>query len=60
MDNDETFAKMLMEKHILKSYRAVIYLVIPNKVTRANHVRMALVADLAQCEEVVKRLKAIL
>lgn len=25
-----------------------------------GHVRMALVADLAQCEEVVKRLKAIL
>jgi len=25
-----------------------------------GHVRMALVADLSQCEEVVKRLKAIL
>ncbi len=61
VDNDETFAKMLMEKAHIK--------VLPGRYLSrdteqgnpgANHVRMALVADLAQCEEVVKRLKAIL
>ena len=58
MDNDETFAKMLMEKAHIK--------VLPGRYLSrdteqgnpgANHVRMALVADLTQCEEVVKRLK---
>jgi len=61
VDNDETFAKMLMEKAHIK--------VLPGRYLSRdtdqgnpgeNHVRMALVADLAQCEEVVKRLKAIL
>ena len=61
VNNDETFAKMLMEKAHIK--------VLPGRYLSrdteqgnpgANHVRMALVADLAQCEEVVKRLKAIL
>ena len=61
MDNDETFAKMLMEKAHIK--------VLPGRYLSrdteqgnpgANHVRMALVADLTQCEEVVKRLKTIL
>lgn len=33
VDNDETFAKMLMEKAHIKVLRVVIYLVIPNKVT---------------------------
>ena len=61
VDNDEAFAKMLMEKTHIK--------VLPGRYLSRdteqgnpgeNHVRMALVADLAQCEEVVKRLKAIL
>jgi len=52
---------MLMEKAHIK--------VLPGRYLSRNteqgnpgegHVRMALVADLAQCEEVVKRLKAIL
>ena len=59
--DDEAFAKMLMEKAHIK--------VLPGRYLSrdteqgnpgAGHVRMALVADLAQCEEVVKRLKAVL
>lgn len=61
VDNDEAFAKMLMEKAHIK--------VLPGRYLSReteqgnpgeNHVRMALVADLAQCEQVVQRLKKIL
>ncbi|MBC9228157.1 succinyldiaminopimelate transaminase [bacterium SPL81] len=61
VDNDETFAKMLMEKANIK--------VLPGRYLSRDtaqgnpgeaHVRMALVADLEQCEQVVKRLKSIL
>lgn len=61
VDHDENFAKMLMEKAHIK--------VLPGRYLSRdtaqgnpgeNHVRMALVADLAQCEQVVERLKAIL
>jgi len=61
VDNDETFAKMLMEKAHVK--------VLPGRYLSRdteqgnpgeNHVRLALVADLAQCEQVIARLKAIL
>ncbi|WP_151726418.1 succinyldiaminopimelate transaminase [Acinetobacter ursingii] len=61
MDHDEAFAKMLMEKAHIK--------VLPGRYLSRetdqgnpgeNHVRMALVADLAQCEPVVQRLKKIL
>ena len=61
VDNDETFAKLLMQKAHIK--------VLPGRYLSRDtehgnpgegHVRMALVANLAQCEEVVKRLKAIL
>ncbi|MCH2004154.1 succinyldiaminopimelate transaminase [Acinetobacter ursingii] len=61
MDHDEAFAKMLMEKAHIK--------VLPGRYLSRetdqgnpgeNHVRMALVADLAQCEQVVQRLKKIL
>ncbi|APV35689.1 succinyldiaminopimelate transaminase [Acinetobacter sp. UGAL515B_02] len=61
VDNDEAFAKMLMEKAHIK--------VLPGRYLSRdtstgnpgeNHVRMALVADLAQCEQVVARLKKIL
>ena len=61
VDNDETFAKMLMEQAHIK--------VLPGRYLSRetelgnpgeNHVRLALVADLAQCEEAVKRLKTVL
>lgn len=61
VDNDEAFAKMLMEKAHVK--------VLPGRYLSReteqgnpgeNHVRMALVADLAQCEQVVQRLKKVL
>lgn len=61
VDHDEAFAKMLMEKAHIK--------VLPGRYLSRetdqgnpgeNHVRMALVADLAQCEQVVQRLKQIL
>ncbi|TCM63826.1 succinyldiaminopimelate aminotransferase [Acinetobacter calcoaceticus] len=61
VDHDEKFAQMLMEKAHIK--------VLPGRYLSRdtaegnpgeNHVRMALVADLAQCEQVVQRLKAIL
>ncbi|MEF9994860.1 MAG: aminotransferase class I/II-fold pyridoxal phosphate-dependent enzyme, partial [Acinetobacter sp.] len=61
VDHDENFAKMLLEKANVK--------VLPGRYLSRDteqgnpgegHVRMALVADIAQCEEVVKRLKAIL
>lgn len=61
VNNDEAFAKMLMEKAHIK--------VLPGRYLSReteqgnpgeNHVRMALVADLAQCEQVVQRLKKIL
>ena len=61
VDHDEAFAKMLMEKAHIK--------VLPGRyLSRGtthgnpgeNHVRMALVADLAQCAQVVQRLKKIL
>ncbi len=61
VDNDEAFAKRLMEEAHIK--------VLPGRYLSRdteqgnpgeNHVRMALVADLAQCEEVIQRLKAIL
>ena len=61
VEDDEAFAKMLMEKAHIK--------VLPGRYLSreteagnpgAGHVRMALVADLAQCERVVERLKAIL
>lgn len=61
VDDDEQFAKMLMEK-------AHIKVLVGRYLSRdtalgnpgKNHVRMALVADLAQCEQAVERLKAIL
>lgn len=61
VDNDEAFAKMLMERAHVK--------VLPGRYLSReteqgnpgeNHVRMALVADLAQCEQVVQRLKKVL
>ncbi|MDI3238224.1 succinyldiaminopimelate transaminase [Acinetobacter ursingii] len=61
VDHDEAFAKMLMERAHIK--------VLPGRYLSRetdqgnpgeNHVRMALVADLAQCEQVVQRLKKIL
>lgn len=61
VDNDEKFAKHLMEKAHIQ--------VLPGRYLSRdteqgnpgeNHVRMALVAGLAQCEEVVRRLKTIL
>lgn len=61
VDNDETFAKRLMEQAHIK--------VLPGRYLSRetsqgnpgeNHVRMALVADIAQCEQVVQRLKNIL
>ncbi len=61
VEDDEKFAQMLMEKAHIK--------VLPGRYLSrdtatgnpgANHVRMALVADLAQCEQVVLRLKAVL
>ena len=61
VDHDEAFAKMLMEKAHIK--------VLPGRYLSRetdqgnpgeNPVRMALVADLAQCEQVVQRLKKIL
>lgn len=61
VDHDEAFAKMLMKKAHIK--------VLPGRYLSRetdqgnpgeNHVRMALVADLAQCEQVVQRLKKIL
>lgn len=61
VDNDEKFAQMLMQKAHIK--------VLPGRYLSrdtaqgnpgAGHVRMALVASLQQCEEVIQRLKAIL
>ena len=61
VDHDENFAKMLMEKAHIK--------VLPGRYLSRdtaqgnpgeNHVRLALVADMTQCEQVVERLKAIL
>ncbi len=61
VDHDENFAKMLMEKANIK--------VLPGRYLSRDtaqgnpgegHVRMALVADIAQCEQVIQRLKAIL
>ncbi len=61
VDHDENFAKMLMEKANIK--------VLPGRYLSRetesgnpgeNHVRMALVADIAQCEQVIERLKKIL
>lgn len=61
VDHDEKFAKMLMEKAHIK--------VLPGRYlsrdTKSgnpgeNHVRLALVADLAQCEQAIQRLKNVL
>ena len=61
VDHDENFAKMLMERAHIK--------VLPGRYLSRetaqgnpgeNHVRLALVADLAQCEQVIQRLKAVL
>lgn len=61
VNNDENFAKMLMEKAHIK--------VLPGRYLSReteqgnpgeNHVRMALVADLPQCERVIERLKSVL
>lgn len=61
VEDDEKFAKMLMEKAHIK--------VLPGRYLSRdtaqgnpgeNHVRLALVADLAQCEQVIQRLKAVL
>ena len=61
VDNDEVFAKVLMEQAHIK--------VLPGRYLSRetelgnpgeNHVRLALVADLTQCEEAVKRLKTVL
>ena len=61
VENDEAFAKKLMEKAHIQ--------VLPGRYLSRDteqgnpgesHVRMALVAGLAQCEEVVRRLKIIL
>ena len=61
VDHDENFAKMLREKANIK--------VLPGRYLSRDteqgnpgegHVRMALVADIAQCEQVIQRLKTIL
>ncbi|WP_407411095.1 succinyldiaminopimelate transaminase [Acinetobacter sp.] len=61
VDHDEKFAKMLMEKAHIK--------VLPGRYLSRdtqsgnpgeNHVRLALVADLAQCEQAIQRLKNVL
>ena len=61
VDDDEAFAKMLMEKAHIK--------VLPGRYLSrdtaqgnpgAGHIRMALVADMAQCEQAIQRLKTIL
>ena len=61
VDDDEKFAQMLMEKAHIK--------VLPGRYLSRqtetgnpgeNHVRMALVADIAQCEQAIARLKHIL
>jgi len=61
VDHDENFAKMLMEKANIK--------VLPGRYLSRDteqgnpgegHVRMALVADISQCEQAIQRLKAIL
>ncbi len=61
VDDDEQFARMLMEKAHIKVL-AGRYLSRDTATGNPgmNHVRMALVADMAQCEQVVERLKAIL
>lgn len=61
VDDDEKFAKMLMEKaHIKVLVGRYLSRDTPYGNPGKNHVRMALVADLAQCEQAVERLKAIL
>lgn len=61
VEHDEKFAKMLMEKAHIK--------VLPGRYLSRdtqsgnpgeNHVRLALVADLAQCEQAIQRLKNVL
>ena len=61
VEHDENFAKMLMEKAHIK--------VLPGRYLSRdtqsgnpgeNHVRLALVADLAQCEQAIQRLKNVL
>ncbi|MFX3622292.1 MAG: aminotransferase class I/II-fold pyridoxal phosphate-dependent enzyme, partial [Acinetobacter radioresistens] len=61
VDHDENFAKMLMEKAHIK--------VLPGRYLSRealqgnpgeNHVRLALVADIAQCEQAIERLKGVL
>lgn len=61
VDDDEKFAKMLMEKaHIKVLVGRYLSRDTPYGNPGKHHVRMALVADLAQCEQAVERLKAIL
>lgn len=61
VDDDEKFARMLFEKaHIKVLAGRYLSRDTPTGNPGKNHVRMALVADLAQCEQVVERLKAIL
>lgn len=59
--DDEAFAKMLMEKAHIKVLPGR-YLSRPTVAGNPgeNHVRLALVADLAQCEQAIQRLKAVL
>lgn len=61
VEDDEAFAKMLMEKAHIKVLPGR-YLSRPTVAGNPgeNHVRLALVADLAQCEQAIQRLKAVL
>lgn len=57
-DNDENFARMLIEKvHIKVLPRHYLSRETGGGQSGGNHVRIAMVADMAQCEEDVMYLK---
>ncbi|WP_298146464.1 succinyldiaminopimelate transaminase [uncultured Acinetobacter sp.] len=61
VEHDEKFAKMLMEKaHIKVLPGRYLSRDTANGNPGENHVRLALVADLAQCEQAIQRLKTVL